>query len=87
MCQNEYSMKEEDRKKIEELMAGMQCPKNFACAENGFERLCEAVDIGLETYIQCRGENPSACTFAMPFGNNYFCDCPLRVYLRKKLKK
>ena len=80
-------MKEEDRKKIEELMAGMQCPRNFACAENGFERLCEAVDLGLESYIQCLAKKPSACTFALSFGNNYFCRCPLRVYLRTKLKQ
>jgi hypothetical protein len=80
-------MKEEVRKKIEEILAGMQCPKNFKCAENGFERLCEAVDIGLESYIQCREESPSTCPFSLSFGNNYFCRCPLRVYLYKKLKK
>jgi len=28
-------MREEDRKKIEELLPGMHCPKNFKCAENG----------------------------------------------------
>ena len=80
-------MKPEDKKQIEELMQGIQCPKNFKCADNGFERLCEAVDIGLESFIQCREKNPSTCAFSMPFGNNYFCSCPLRVYLLKKLKK
>ena len=80
-------MKEKDQKKIDEILAGMQCPKNFKCAEHGFERLCEAVEIGVDSYIQCREENPSACTFSQSFGNNYFCVCPLRVYLRKKLKK
>ena len=80
-------MEEKVRKKIDEILAGMECPKNFKCAEHGLERLCEAVDIGLEHFIQCREKHPENCTFALSFGNNYFCQCPLRVYLHKKLKK
>jgi len=80
-------VKDEDRKKIEEIMAGMQCPKNFKCAESGFDRLCEAEDTGLEGYLKCLEGNPSVCSFALSFGHNYFCRCPLRVYLCKELKK
>jgi len=74
------------RKKIEELLPGMQCPKNYKCAKYGFERLCESVDIGDEHFIQCREKNPSTCMFSQSFGNNYFCQCPLRLHLHKKLK-
>ena len=80
-------MKDEDRKKIEEIMAGMQCAKNFKCAENGFEHLCRAKDFGLETYLECLEEDPWECSFALSFGYGYLCQCPLRVYLAKKLKK
>jgi len=80
-------MEEEARKKIEELMAGMQCPKNFKCEELGFERLCKARDFGLESYLDCIEENPRDCPFALPFGYGHLCKCPLRVYLAKKLKK
>ncbi len=80
-------MKDEDRKKIEEIMAGMQCPKKFKCAEHGFERLCKAKDIGLESYLGCLEENPSSCSFALSFGEGHLCQCPLRVYLFNKLKK
>ncbi len=79
-------MKNEDRKRIEEIMAGMKCPKNFKCAKGGFEHLCKATDIGLENYLDCLEEKPASCSFAMAYGLRHFCQCPLRVYLAKKLK-
>ncbi len=78
-------MKEEYRKKIEELIGQMQCPKDFKCAESGFENLCKARDLGLESYLECLEDNPSRCLFAQSFGNKYYCRCPLRVYLAKQL--
>jgi len=80
-------MDDEVQKKIESLMADMQCPKGFSCAERGFTRLCKAKDIGLESFLVCLEERPAACPFALSFGNSYFCKCPLRVHLSKKLKK
>jgi hypothetical protein len=80
-------MKDGDRKKIEEIMAGMQCPKNFRCSEGGFEHLCKATDIGLDNYLNCLEKNPANCPFALSFALRPFCQCPLRVYLAKKLKK
>ena len=79
-------MRDEDRKKIEEIMDGMRCPKGFACAENGFENLCRAEDIGLDKCLQCLEGNPRACPFAMPYGSAHYCQCPLRVYLAQKLQ-
>jgi len=80
-------MKEEDKKRIEELIAGMQCPKDFKCINSSLEGLCKVKDFGLENYIECLEHDPRACKFALRFGGGYFCCCPLRVYLTKKLKK
>jgi len=80
-------MNDEQRKKIDGIMAGMTCPKHFACAEKGFERLCKARDFGLDAYLECLEENPLSCPFAIPFGFSHFCQCPLRGYLARKLKK
>ncbi len=80
-------MKDEDKKKIEEIIAGMKCPKNFKCAEHGFEKLCRAKDFGVENYLDCLEKNPYECPFALSFGYGYLCQCPLRVYLAKKIKK
>ena len=80
-------MGEEERKKIDEIINGLKCPKDFACAQSGFERLCKARDLGLESFLDCLEEKPAGCNFALAFGNGYLCQCPLRVYLAKKLKK
>ncbi len=80
-------MKAEVSKKIEEIMDGMKCPKDFRCAESGFERLCRAEDIGFETHLLCLEDTPFQCKFSVVLETKYFCTCPLRVYLSKKLKK
>ncbi len=80
-------MNERDRKTIEEIIGQMQCPKNFKCAEAGFDVLCKAKDFGLECYLKCLEPNPLSCKFALSFGDGHLCQCPLRVYLSKKLKK
>jgi hypothetical protein len=79
-------MKKEDKKRIEEIIAGMQCPKNFKCSKGGFKDLCKATDIGLDNYLDCLEKKPANCPFALSFGLRHFCQCPLRVYLAKKLK-
>ena len=80
-------MREEDKKRIEEIIGEMKCPKAFKCAESGFEQLCKAKDSGLKHYLECLEENPHKCPFALPFGGLHLCQCPLRVYLSTKLKK
>jgi len=80
-------MKEEIQKKIETLIGNMECPKGFKCAESGFETLCRANDIGMETFLECFEEDNQECKFAVFFANSYYCKCPLRVYIAKNLKK
>ena len=72
---------------IEEIIGGMKCPRDFKCYESGFEDLCKAKDIGLESFSKCLEEDPLECTFAFSFGYSHFCKCPLRVYIAKTLQK
>ena len=81
------SLREEDRRRIEEIIGKMVCPKGFRCAESGFENLCKARDFGVESYLDCLDENRSLCRFALPFADIYLCQCPLRVFLAKKLRR
>jgi hypothetical protein len=37
-------MKEEDKKRIEELIAGIQCPKDFKCINSSLEGFCKVND-------------------------------------------
>ena len=80
-------MNEEEKRRIQDIIGRMQCPKHFKCADSGFENLCRAKDFGLESFLECLDENPSTCKFSIFFGNAHFCQCPLRVYLVKHLKK
>ena len=80
-------MKEEDREKIEEIIGQLNCPKNFKCAASGFENLCKAKDTGIDTYLLCQDNAPFLCKFSLKFKDEYFCSCPLRVYLSKHLGK
>jgi len=80
-------MKAEDKKRIEELMAGMQCSKGFKCMDSSSEDLCKVKDFGLRNYLECLERSPQSCKFNLRFGDGNFCCCPLRVYLKKKLKK
>jgi len=80
-------MDEKTKREIEKIIGGIKCPKNFTCYRVGFETMCKAMDIGLEAYVECLEEAPDNCSFAFTFGTAYFCKCPLRVYICKKLKK
>ena len=80
-------LKDDDQRKIEEIIGKMSCPKAFKCAESGFAGLCRARDFGVDSYLECLDESGHECQFALPFGDGYLCQCPLRVFLAKKLNK
>ena len=80
-------MKEEFRKEIEELMGGIRCPKDFSCCQSGLERLCKARDVGMESYLECLEKNPRQCVFSLGYADSYYCKCPLRRYIARKMDK
>jgi hypothetical protein len=84
-------MEEDQRKEIEEIIGQLKCPKDFRCCKSGFHTLCKAKGIGLESFLQCLEENPRDCKFSIKvsaaFSKIHLCQCPLRVYIAKKLKK
>ncbi len=80
-------MEKSSRKQIEEIIDGLKCPKNFKCAKRGFEHLCRARDIGMESFLECLEKDPHGCKFSLLFGHRNFCQCPLRVYISKNLQR
>ena len=80
-------MEQELEKELEEIIGGFTCPKDFKCYKSGLENLCKARDIGLDTFLECLEEPPQKCLFTISHGGAYYCECPLRVYIAKKLKK
>ena len=75
------------KKEIEKIIGQMKCAKDFQCYKSGLKALCKAKDIGITSYLQCLEENAFGCQFSVRFGDKYYCECPLRVYIAKELKK
>jgi hypothetical protein len=80
-------MDQDHKKEIEEIIGGFECPQDLKCCKQGFENLCKAQDTGLETFLECLEQRPDDCPFSLSFGGMFLCECPLRVYMAKELKK
>ena len=78
-------MREEDRKRIKELLGQIDCPSGFKCAASGFRYICNAQADHSACEIVCREKNPENCVFANPNGGDHHCECPLRKYICEKL--
>jgi hypothetical protein len=79
-------VKEDYKEEIERLMEGIVCANDFKCCKSRFNDLCEAQEFGLESFLVCLEKDPK-CKFSYAIGSRYFCQCPLRAYLAKKLGK
>lgn len=80
-------MYKDHKKVMREIVGTLKCPQGFKCCERGFENLCKAQDTSLETFLECLEERPDDCPFSLSFGGVFLCECPLRVYIAKNLKK
>jgi len=80
-------MYRQHQNEIEEIMKGMQCPEDFSCYRTGFKDVCRAKDFGIEAILECLEEDPEECSFSYSYGHLYFCKCPLRNFVARKLEK
>jgi hypothetical protein len=81
-------MEQDHEKELQEIIGSFTCPKDFECYKSGFETLCKAEDVGMESYLACLEEHPLECKFLVGFlGDRYYCECPLRIYIAKELNK
>ena len=80
-------MEQDYEKEIKKLIGGITCPKDFECYRSGFHKLCKAKDVGVELFLECLEDLPQKCKFSVMIGRSYLCQCPLRYYIFKKLKK
>ncbi|MBN2315705.1 MAG: hypothetical protein JXM79_17385 [Sedimentisphaerales bacterium] len=80
-------IKEKHQKEIESIIADIDCNRDPPCYQSEFKNLRKAQDTGLENFINCSEDNPTAalCHFSLSFGERYLCKCPLRIYLAKHL--
>jgi len=79
-------MDKQSREEIRKILDGLQCPKDFACYTSGLKNFCEAMDIGLQAFLLCLESSSKECKFSVGYGDKYFCQCPLRVYIAKNYR-
>ena len=72
---------------IDEIRKRMKCSKGFQCAESGYTKVCKARDIGFKRHLLCLENGSASCDFSLLLDKEYYCACPLRVYLTKNLQK
>lgn len=80
-------MKTDDVDGVEEIIAEMECHRDFKCCRSGYTELCRVKIIGEKSYLECLEENPEECDYSVSFGYSYFCQCPVRNRIAKKLKR
>jgi hypothetical protein len=73
-------------RRIQEIKAKVDCPKNFACCAGGFEKLCRREvgrpDMPFEIDpLRCTQSSDQPCQMAEISGSSRCCRCPLRVYV------
>ncbi len=82
----EFKLSVEDRE-FQEVLDKTTCQKGFICYKSGFETLCKAEDVGRKYVLVCLEEKPEECKYSFPIGETNYCQCPVRVYIAKKLEK
>ena len=80
-------MEQDHQTRIEEIIRGMKCEKDFRCFKPESGYLCKAKDFGVEGYVDCLDKESGPCEFRLSFGEGFLCRCPLRVYIGKNLTK
>jgi len=86
-CHRGAYMEPDYEKEIRQIIGELDCPKDFLCYKSGFSSLCEAKEIGPEPYLECLEESRGKCPFILSYAKVHLCDCPVRFYIAKKLRK
>jgi hypothetical protein len=73
----------EHRTQIEEIVSGMECPKDFKCYKSGFESLYKIKIFREGELVECIDPRSSLCKLSFCFGRGHFCKCPLRKYIAR----
>jgi len=71
---------------IERIKANMSCAKAFSCMSSGLAQAGRVNVFASGQLLACRETGAAACSHAQPFGNGFYCKCPLRMYLTRVLR-
>jgi len=80
-------MEEVHKRKIEKIVNEIRCPNDLKCYKSGFTNVSKVRYKRPELYLECLEKEPQKCKLSLHRGNRFFCQCPIRVYIFKALKK
>ncbi|MHC4336652.1 MAG: hypothetical protein ACYSTG_01720 [Planctomycetota bacterium] len=80
-------MDEAQKKRLEEIMASMECPEGCECCKPDLKRTDKMGAEELLSYVTCAEDEDKEpqCEFKLPTGDNVLCSCPVRVHIAKAL--
>jgi hypothetical protein len=64
---------------LERIKAEVRCSVSGGCAKGGFITKCRVRGEGL---VECLDKH-KMCSFSFPYGESYFCKCPVLNYTYK----
>ena len=80
-------MEEVLKRKIKKIISENRCPNDLECYKSGFARVSKVRYKRPELYLECLEKDSQKCKLSLHRGNRFFCQCPIRVYIFKVLKK
>ena len=81
------TLKRKIEEDIGEIIHDLKCPRDFTCYSSNFKKVRRVKDVGLDSFVACLAPEATECKFSIQFGGLIFCQCPLRVYIAKNLRK
>jgi hypothetical protein len=70
---------DEEKRQIEKVKAKMNCPFDFKCQKDEFASYPKIKPVA--TLLSCLEEDAKQCGYSLPFGNGFFCKCPLNKFI------
>ena len=78
-------MGENYEKQIQQIMAAMECRRDFACCKSDPKPFCEVIDVDLENHLEIKGRYDYFCKHLVISNGIRYCRCPLCVNLTRKI--
>jgi len=78
---------QEYKTEIEEIISGMECPKDFECYKSGLKNLCKTQIFRDGEVVECLEQESQSCKFGFHFELGYLCRCPLRRYIARNFNR
>ena len=66
---------------IKSVSGKIQCYEDFYCFKHKFKDAIHKNEVGIEQLLKCIKPTTSNCPFSIQSEKEYYCKCPLRVYL------